>query len=148
MVAPCRLPVSFHAIARAIRPPSSGNAGTMLSTNSAALASAVKATSTSSSVPESGANVAASAEPGRRAIATPAAVKPNVSSSVTAGPANGDAELLAGRLAVAIGAHEAAEEEQVDAADPDPFAAGGERVPELVQHDRAEEQERGDDRRR
>ena len=32
------------------------------------------------------------------------------------------------------------------AADPDALAARGEGVPELVQHDRAEEQERGDHR--
>ena len=63
------------------------------------------------------------------------------------GAGGGDTELLARGLAVAVGAHEAAEEEQVDAADADAFAARGERVAELVQHDRAEEQERGDDRR-
>ena len=52
----------------------------------------------------------------------------------------GDAELLARRLAVAVGAHEAAEEEQLDAADADALTARGERVPELVGDDRPEEQ--------
>ncbi len=58
----------------------------------------------------------------------------------------GDAELLARRLGVAVGAHEAAEEEQVDAAHADALTACRERVAELVQDDRAEEDDRRDDR--
>jgi hypothetical protein len=62
------------------------------------------------------------------------------------GAGGGDAELLARRDAVAVGAHEAAEEEQVDADHADPLAPRGERVPELVGDDRAEEQRRGEHR--
>ena len=56
---------------------------------------------------------------------------------------DGDEELLAGRVGVPAHLHHAAEEEEVDAGDLDPRAPRGERVPELVQHDRAEEQDRG-----
>ena len=57
-------------------------------------------------------------------------------------PGGGDAELGAGRGRLGAHVHQAAEEEQVDAGDLDPLAAGGERVAELVDDDRAEEQER------
>ena len=69
-------------------------------------------------------------------------------SSVTSGPGRGDAELGARRVGVAVHLHHAAEQEQVDALDLDPLAPGGERVAQLVQHDRAEEARRrhdGDD---
>jgi len=52
--------VSCQAIARVMRPPSSGNAGIMFSTNSATLASALNASTTSISEPEAKPNVAAS----------------------------------------------------------------------------------------
>ena len=62
-----------------------------------------------------------------------------ISSSVTSGPGRGDAELRARRVGLAAHLHHAAEQEEVDALDLDPLAPGGQRVPELVQHDRAEE---------
>ena len=63
-------------------------------------------------------------------------------------PGHGDEELLPWRVGVPVHLHHAAEEEEVDAGDLDPRAAGGERVPELVQDDRAEEQHRGGERGR
>ena len=60
-------------------------------------------------------------------------------------PGDRDLELRAGRARVARHLRDAAEEPQVDAADLDPLAAGDERVAELVQDERDEEQEhRGD----
>ena len=56
-----------------------------------------------------------------------------------------DAELLTRGRGVATHLHHAAEEEEVDAADLDPLTAGGDRVAELVQQDRAEEPEGGED---
>ena len=70
----------------------------------------------------------------------------SASSERHAGPAAATRNSSPGVSESRVGAHEAAEEEQVDAADADALAARGERVPELVQHDRAEEQERGDHR--
>ena len=58
-----------------------------------------------------------------------------------------DPELLARRLRVAAHVGGAAEQEQLDALHLDALAPRGERVPELVHDQRAEEQQHGDDRR-
>ena len=106
--------MTFHAIARAMRPPSSGKAGIRLKTKSPALTSASQPSTASA---------------GARVVAQDERV------DEVAGPADehaadaghdhdqqrdrrsggADAELLARRLAVAVELRDAAEEPQVDA---------------------------------
>jgi hypothetical protein len=58
-------------------------------------------------------------------------------------PGGGDAELRAGGRRLGAHPHQPAEEEQVDAVDLEALALGGQRVPQLVEQDRPEGQERG-----
>ena len=118
---PCaRSPVIFQIAARAIRPPSSGNAGTRLNTSSSAFIVTRKETSSSAA-----SDGAVAAEPRRRRRSRPSRPAPiptalptSTIASVTSGPGDRDAELLAGRVGVPAHLHHAAEEEEVDAGRP------------------------------
>ena len=143
LVALRRSPVSFQAAARAIRPPSSGNAGTRLNTSSSAFIDTRKDTSSCGDVrgaaPSSRGGVQNASGPAS-AIPTQRAHDHDRERHQRAG--DRDPELLARRVGVAAHLHHAAEEEEVDARHLDAHAPRGQRVAELVQHDRAEEQRR------
>ena len=142
-VARLRSPVRHQMIARAIRPPSSGNAGTMLKTNSSALMKPSQPTSASAGV-----------------VVKPSRVERHVGEALAAReqragdhaedqeyqrhrwPGRGYLQLLPGSLGLAPHLREAPEEPQVDARDRDPETARRERVAELMQDQRGEVPER------
>ena len=147
-VARWRSPVIFHATARAIRPPSSGKAGTRLNTSRNRFMVTSSETTTSDGRR-------------RRAPGQARGVPERVRRRRAGRDRHGgqpddrqrderardrDAELGARRVRVAVHPHHAAEQEQVDARHLDALAPGGERVPELVQQDRGEERQRRDHR--
>ena len=78
--------MTFQAIARAIRPPSSGKPGTRLNTNNPALTSASQLSSASTGVVSSASAKRFTLQSGWESSATPTAAS-TVISSVTAGPA-------------------------------------------------------------
>ena len=139
-------PVSLHAIARAMRPPSSGSAGSRLNTSSTALISASQREQH-----ERDAGVQAGLEQRDVEEVVEAAerrVRRAMQSAMTSGvderAGRGERELGARRARLAAGAREAAERPQVDPVDRHALAARDERVPELVRDDRGEEQQRPD----
>ena len=128
-----RSPVTFQATARAIRPPSSGKAGTRLNTSSSRFIETSSETTTSTGVasaaPESRAASQNESTPGEQDRGG-RAEDDEQEGHRRAG--DRDAELGARRVGVAAHLHHAAEQEEVDPLDRDPLAAGGERVAELV----------------
>ncbi len=145
-VARLRSPVRHQISARAIRPPSSGNAGTTLNTNSAALMKPSHPSSASAGVvlrlPLESATSETVPLLASRVIAPRHSAN---STSVTSGPRRGDLELLAGAGGLASHAREPAEGPQVDADDLDSQPTRHQRVPELVQDERREVAERTGD---
>ena len=126
-----RSPVSFQAAARAIRPPSSGKAGTRLNT------SRIRFIGTRNETRPPPACAGGAGEPRRvpervRARERDRAPRASTISERHRGPGDGDAELGAGRVGVAAHLHHAAEQEEVDPVDLDALAPRGERVAELV----------------
>ncbi len=142
-VARLRSPVRHQISARAIRPPSSGNAGTMLKTNSIALMKPSQPISASAGVVVKPSRVSAtSVKRALLATAVPAARQSGEQRERHRRPGRRDLQLLARGLRLAAHLREAAEEPQVDAGDRDPQAARGQRVAELVQDQRGEVPER------
>ena len=148
-VARLRSPVTRQAAARAMRPPSSGKAGTRLNTSRNRFMVTSRETTTSTGDAWALAERrAASQKESPPAIRSAAAVAATTMASVTSGPATATRNSAPGRVRVAVHAHHAAEQEEVDAGHVDALPARGQRVPQLVQQDRAEERERrhdGDD---
>ena len=95
-----RLPVSFQATARAIRPPSSGKAGSRLNTNSAVLISPSQAVSCSSAGPLAPrATGTADWNASAPATASPPPTQASTTASVTSGPATATLNSVPGESA-------------------------------------------------
>ena len=146
--APCRRS-RRQTIARAIRPPSSGNAGTRLNTRISTFISSSQLSDSSTgvictdAVERDRVRSAGGARRSRGRRPGTASTKQNVAS----GPAAAILNSSPGERSVAAHLRQAAEQEQLDPLDLDPLAARDQRVAELVHDQRAEEQQHGRDRR-
>ncbi len=123
-VAALRSPVRLQAIARATRPPSIGKAGIRLKTSSSRLIEASQANIASTAGAPSWTRRRRLAElvpaAGERSRAAAQTTK---IASVTAGPAERDPRFDPGRVGFAVHPRHAAEDPELDRADPDPVAA-------------------------
>ena len=137
--------MSFHAIARAIRPPSSGNAGIRLNSEQQHVDRREVAEHRGGGAgrrPRRTARCWSASDPLDTAMPNPkqtAAI-----SRVTSGPAAATRNSTPGESASLAELRHAAEQPQVDALDRDAVADRHPRVPQLVQQDREEEQQRAD----
>ena len=140
MVAALRSPVTFQAIARATRPPSIGNAGNRLKTSSSRLIEASQATIASTPVaPERRLDQRRVAELVPAAGEDAADHQRGEDQRGHRRARQGDPRFHPGPVGFAVHPRHAAEDPELDRADPDPVAGADEGVAELVQEDRAEE---------
>ena len=138
-----RLPVRHQAIARAMRPPSSGKAGTRLKTRTSRLM--LPSQTTMAAMPEVWVFSWVSAA--WRTWSPPASARPMIAqiatiAAVTSGPATAILNSVAGRVRVPFETCDSAEHPERDRGDLDPVAGRDEGVTQLVQQDRGEEEDR------
>ena len=148
-VARLRSPVRHQITARAMRPPSSGKAGTMLNRNSSALMKPSQPISASAGLVVTPSRASArSLKRWPLATTAPAPTQSPEERERDGRSRDRDLQLLARALGLAPHLRQPAEEPQVDARDRDSQSARRERVPELVQDQRGEVAEGARDRDR